>query len=69
MIELPSAPPLYDLLRSAGDGGIATPLATGWPQPGERSYQCPRCGGVEHTDSTIPGACPLCAGLVLLEDL
>jgi rubrerythrin len=37
-----------------------------WLGFGERGYRCPRCGGVEHTDSELPGTCPVCPGLVEL---
>jgi rubrerythrin len=34
---------------------------------GSSDYRCPCCGMRERTDSTIPGTCPLCPGLVGLE--
>jgi rubrerythrin len=38
-----------------------------WRGFGDSAYRCPRCGGLEHTDSAIPGACPICPGLVPLQ--
>jgi hypothetical protein len=37
-----------------------------WLGFGERAYRCPRCGGLELTDSGVPGTCPVCPGLVEL---
>jgi hypothetical protein len=37
------------------------PDRRGW---GRQAYRCPDCGTLEHTDSVIPGCCPVCPGLV-----
>ena len=34
--------------------------------PRTAAYHCPECGHVERHESTIPGTCSLCPGLVEL---
>jgi rubrerythrin len=56
-----------DELSEALDAGITGPERRerrGWGRP---AYRCPDCGTLEHTDSVIPGCCPVCPGLVTLE--